>query len=160
MAPSKHHHPETVKSAEIVMPSYTNNHGTMFGGKVLEMMDKLGAIAALRFTNKPFVTASFESIDFHQPIKQGDIVEMHAKVIFTGNTSLVVKIDCFSEPRLGGRSGLRTTGFIVFVTVDDHGRPIPLTPFKPKTPEEKRDWKIGKEVKESLLKRKRASLAR
>ena len=76
-----------VVTTEHVLPGNTNMHGTMFGGDVLALMDKTAAIAALRFCRQPVVTASTERIDFRTPIRLGDIIEAHARVIHTGRTS-------------------------------------------------------------------------
>ena len=69
-----------VHITDLVLPNQTNNHGTMFGGEVLSMMDKAAGIAALRFCRKPVVTASTERIDFRTPIHTGEIIEATAKV--------------------------------------------------------------------------------
>jgi len=84
-----------VVHTELVFPGDTNDYGTIFGGKTLAMMDMTGALAAMQFCNEDVVTASFESIDFKKPIKEGDITEVKAKVIYTSNTSMVVKIDVY-----------------------------------------------------------------
>jgi len=88
-----------VVHTELVLPGVTNHYGTIFGGKTLAMMDMTGALAAMQFCNEDVVTASFESIDFKRPIKEGDITEVKAKVVYTSNTSMVVKIDVY---KVGG----------------------------------------------------------
>ena len=70
-----------VHITDIILPGQTNNHGTMFGGDVMAMMDKAAAIAALRFCRTTLVTASSERIDFRTPIHAGEIIEAIARVI-------------------------------------------------------------------------------
>lgn len=82
-----------VINTELVFPTHTNHYGTIFGGRVLELMDMTGALAAMQFANEDAVTASIEAVDFKKPIKTGDIVELKAKVIYTARTSMVVKVD-------------------------------------------------------------------
>ncbi|NJM09063.1 acyl-CoA thioesterase [Candidatus Gracilibacteria bacterium] len=71
------------RMADLVLPHQTNGYGTMFGGDVMAMMDKAAAIAALRFCRQPVVTASSERIDFRTPIRQGEIIEAHSKVVLS-----------------------------------------------------------------------------
>jgi Acyl-CoA hydrolase len=72
-----------VVTAQLVLPPNTNHYGTIFGGKLVELMDMAGALAAMRFANEEVVTASIEAIDFKMPIKQGDLVELKSNVIYT-----------------------------------------------------------------------------
>ncbi len=102
---------------DLVLPHQTNNFGTMFGGEVLAMMDRIGAIAALRFCRAPVVTASSERIDFRTPIPAGAIVEAAARVIFVGRTSMIVRVHLYAEHALAGTRELCTTGYFSFVTV-------------------------------------------
>ena len=93
---------EKVKSSEthvfkVVFPNTTNHHNTMFGGKVMEMMDEVAFMTATRFARKSFVTVSCDRIDFKNPIPADTLVELIGKVKYVGNTSLKVSIDVFVE---------------------------------------------------------------
>ena len=65
---------------EFVFPTHTKAQGTLFGGTLVAWMDKAAAYIAVRRARSPVVTASIESIDFQIPIKQGDMVELTARV--------------------------------------------------------------------------------
>ncbi|HEX6288498.1 MAG TPA: acyl-CoA thioesterase [Herpetosiphonaceae bacterium] len=145
-----------VSTAEIVLPSNTNTHGTMFGGDVLAMMDKTAAIAAIRFSRQPVVTASTERIDFRTPIRLGDIIEAFARVIHTGRTSLIVRIDIYAERPLTGERERCTTGYYSFVSIDEQGRPQPVPPLLIITDEERRDWERGAEIRQHIQQRRAA----
>jgi acyl-CoA hydrolase len=157
---------EEVRSVALVMPEDTNNHGTLFGGKLLEMMDKTAAIAALKFCRNPVVTASFEAIDFLRPIYQGDLVEMRARVIYTGRSSLVVQVDSYSEPPCGHKTKAKedakgvdhdeakTTGWVIMVSVDEKGKPVSVPKLSVESKEEKESWERGKKIKEYRALRK------
>ncbi|MBS3933669.1 MAG: hypothetical protein KGZ35_04875, partial [Truepera sp.] len=58
---------EWVTNVDIVFPHHANPLGTLFGGRVLALMDIAGGIAAVRFCRLPVVTASTEPVDFHNP---------------------------------------------------------------------------------------------
>ena len=92
---------EVVKSWEIVFPNDTNPHGTMFGGKMMAVMDKIAAIAAARYAERAVVTASTEAIIFKRPVKVGDRIQVLARVVWTGTTSMVVKVDVFEVVKSG-----------------------------------------------------------
>ena len=133
---------------EQVMLTFTNHYGTLYGGKLLELMDKAAFIATSRFAAADTVTASSESVDFHHPIRFGDIIELAAKVIFTGRTSMVVRIHAFGEDRLKHERFLATTGYFNMVAVDEQGRPKEVPELSVETDEEKREWETGKRIKE------------
>ncbi|MGH7885023.1 MAG: acyl-CoA thioesterase [Thermodesulfobacteriota bacterium] len=144
-----------VKRTELVLRSDTNHYGTIFGGKTLAMMDMTGALAAMRFSNENVVTASFESIDFNKPIKEGDIVEVVAKVIYTSRTSLVVKIDVykFQNQRFHSEKKFACGGYATFVAIDMEGNTHPIPQLIVETDEEKRLWDIGEKIKKNAVER-------
>jgi len=142
----------TVKviTTEHVLPGDTNTHGTMFGGNVLALMDKTAAIAALRFCRQLVVTASTERIDFRTPIRLGDIVEAQAWVIHTGRTSMIVRIDIWDERPLSGERELCTTGYYIFVSIDNQGRPREVPHLEVQTAEAEADWQRGEEIRADI----------
>jgi uncharacterized protein (TIGR00369 family) len=148
-----------VITCEIVLPTNTNSHGTMFGGDVLALMDKTAAIAALRFCRQPVVTASTERIDFRTPIRLGDIIEARARVIHTGRTSLIVRIDIWDERPLTGERELCTSGYYSFVSVDEQGKPQPVPVLSVQSSEERADWERGEEIRAEIKARRETEAA-
>jgi acyl-CoA hydrolase len=130
-----------------VLPNQTNNHGTMFGGEVLAMMDKAAAIAALRFCRQLVVTASTERIDFRTPIHRAEIIEAIARVIYVGRTSLIVRIHIYAEHPLIGERRLCTTGYFSMVAVDDEGRPVPVPRLLLGDAEAETEQETGEEIR-------------
>lgn len=143
-----------VLTTEHVLPQNTNPHGTMFGGDVLALMDKTAAIAALRFCRQPVVTASTERIDFRTPIRLGDIIEASARVIHTGRTSLIVRIDIYAERPYSDEREHCTSGYYTFVSIDEHGQPQPVPPLLVTTVAEQRDWARGEEIRQHIQQRR------
>ena len=136
-----------VSSSELVFPTHTNHYGTIFGGRVLELMDMTGVLAAMRFAGKDTVTASIEAVDFKRPVKVGDIMEVKAKVIYTAHTSMVVKVDVYKVGKYSPGAEFTCRGYIVFVAIDPDGKPTSVPPLKVVTQEDKRNWEIGEELK-------------
>lgn len=147
--------PEVI-TTEHVLPGNTNMHGTMFGGDVLALMDKTAAIAALRFCRQPVVTASTERIDFRTPIRLGDIIEAHARVIHTGRTSLIVRIEIYAERPFSDEREHCTSGYYTFVSIDEHGVPKPVPTLPVETEEDQRNWQRGEEIRQHIRERRNA----
>ena len=59
------------ETVEIVLPNDANPLGNILGGKVMQLMDITGAIAAHRHCRTLLVTASVDNLDFVHPIKVG-----------------------------------------------------------------------------------------
>ena len=112
-----------VRLIEMVFPEQTNHYGTLFGGQALALMDKAAFIVASRFSRRTVVTASSERCDFHVPVRQGQLVELVARIVSTGRTSMVVEVELHSEDLLSGDRQLGTRGRFVMVALDSHGRP-------------------------------------
>jgi len=91
-------------------------------------MDMAAFVAASRHARKPVVTASSERIDFHVPVRQGQLAEVIGCVSKTGRTSVTVEVELWAEDLLTGARELCTKGSFVLVAVDESGRPVPIAP--------------------------------
>ncbi|MFC4426570.1 acyl-CoA thioesterase [Deinococcus navajonensis] len=120
---------------ELVFPKDTNYHGTAFGGWVLSLMDKAASVAAVRHAGAGgnVVTARMDGVDFHVPIRVGDAVALDARVVRVGRTSMTIRVDVYREHMATGEQELATTGFFVFVALDEQGRPRAVPALAPET---------------------------
>ncbi|KAI6659054.1 Acyl-coenzyme A thioesterase 11 [Oopsacas minuta] len=84
--------PTYAETVKVVVPSYTNHHGTTFGGQLMEWMASTAMIAALRFAHKPPVLLAVDSIHFRAPSRVGDRVRLRASVNNVFNKSMEVGI--------------------------------------------------------------------
>ena len=123
---------------ELMMPSMANNHGNVFGGVILSLVDKAGAVTAIRHASGPCVTVSVDRIDFREPIHVGELVIAKASVNFAGRTSMEVGVRVEAEHVPSGRRRHTNSCYLTFVAVDDHGRPRRVPPIVPESEEEKR----------------------
>ncbi|MGY0620443.1 acyl-CoA thioesterase [Lysobacter sp. A378] len=117
------------RMTEIVFPDHTNHLGTLFGGQALAWMDKAAFIAASRYARGTVVTARSEQVDFHTAVNQGALVQLVARVIATGRTSLQVEVEMHSEDLHSGASLLATRGRFTMVALDSEGRPTAVPPL-------------------------------
>lgn len=112
--------------AKMVFPSTTNHYDTLFGGEALKWMDEVAYIAATRFARKQVVTISTEQVDFKRPIPSGILVELVARVVKVGRTSLKVEVDIFLEELYSDKREKAITGAFNFVAIDEHKKPTPI----------------------------------
>ena len=115
---------------EMVFPEQTNHYGTLFGGQALALMDKAAFMVASRYARLPVVTRSTEKIDFHVPVRQGQLVELVSRIVRTGRTSITVDVDLYSEDLLTGDRQLGTHGRFVLVALDAQGDPTEVPPLR------------------------------
>jgi acyl-CoA hydrolase len=139
---------------ELVFPGDTNYHGTMFGGSLMQYIDKIAAIAAVRHCNKPVVTASTDSLDFLSPIKLGEAVLLESFVTWTNRSSMEVFTVVRAENLFTGERRVTVTAFSTFVAVDGNGRPIPVPPVFPENAEERKLHESALERYEQRQKRR------
>lgn len=141
---------------DIIFPSDTNYHGTMFGGVVMRYIDKIATIASMRHSRRGVVTASSDSLDFLAPVKVGEAIMLEAFVTWTHRSSMEVFVRVESENLLTGERKTTATSFLTFVALDEDGKPTPVPPVIPETDEEKRLHESAPERYEARIKRKNA----
>ncbi|MEO5893109.1 MAG: acyl-CoA thioesterase [Ferruginibacter sp.] len=111
-----------------IFPDSTNHHETMFGGMAMQLMDEVAFITATRFSRKKVVTVSSDRIDFTRPIPAGTIIELVARVVHVGNTSLKVSVEIFIEEMYSDTRQQAISGTFSFVAIDENKRPVSILP--------------------------------
>ncbi|MET3289044.1 UNVERIFIED_CONTAM: acyl-CoA hydrolase [Brevibacillus sp. OAP136] len=122
--------------ASHVLPPDTNNHNTLFGGKLMAHIDDVAAISAMKHARGPVVTASTDSVDFLQPIRVDYEVSLEAFVTWTHNTSMEVFVKIVSEDLHTGERTVCATSFLTFVAIGKDGKPTKVPKVIPETEEE------------------------
>ena len=117
-------------------PTDVNYGGKVHGGAVMKWIDQAGYACAVGWSGQYCVTAYVGGIRFLKPVFVGNIVEVHARLIYTGRTSMHIAVDVSAgDPKIG--SFTKTTHcVIVFVSVDSNGNPIPIPAWEPQTDED------------------------
>jgi acyl-CoA hydrolase len=126
----------TITLRFLAQPSDVNFGGKVHGGAVMKWIDQAGYTCAAHWSGQYCVTVYVGGIRFYQPIAIGNLVEITASVIYTGNTSMHIAINVYaSNPRESER--IKTTHCImVFAAVDDNGKTVPVPKWTPHTKEE------------------------
>ncbi len=91
--------PENSKTiqTDVVMPGDTNSLNNLFGGELLARMDKVASIAAIKHSENIVVTASVNNVAFGEPVPNGSILTIEAKVSRAFNSSMEVFIDVWKQ---------------------------------------------------------------
>ena len=118
----------------------TNLLGTVHGGVVMKLVDDVAGVVAQRHSGGAAVTASMDEMAFLEPVRVGDLVHAEGQVNWTGTTSMEVGVRVLAEPwdRAGVEPVRVATAYLVFVAVDDQGRPRTVPPVLPETDEDRR----------------------
>jgi len=127
--------------AEVMMPHMANHLGNVHGGVILGMLDRVGAVSAIRHSQRICVTASVDRVDFREPIHLGELVTMYASVNYAHRTSIEVGVRVEAENLLTGVRRHTNTCYLTFVALDDAGRPVTVPPVLPETDDERRRYR-------------------
>ncbi|HXG01467.1 MAG TPA: hotdog domain-containing protein, partial [Bacteroidota bacterium] len=87
-------------------------------------------------------------LNFHHPIRLGEIVVLQASVNRAFTTSMEVGVLVTAHNTQGGGEPRRANNaYLTFVAIDENGKPVPVPPIIPETEDEKRRYE------EALLRR-------
>ena len=131
--------------ADLMFPPDANMHGTVFGGKVLQMVDKAASVCAMRHSGKPCVTVAMERVEFLVPIRVGTFLIAEARVNYTGRSSMEVGVEVYAEDMPGGTRQHTNSCLVTMVAVDGAGKPSPIPPLLLETPDEKEGWQAAEQ---------------
>ena len=125
--------------SEIVFPGDTNALGNLFGGRLMQFIDLVGAVAASRHARAITVTASMDHLDFVAPVHVGDLLILKASVNRAFKTSMEVGVRAMVED-VRGTGGLRhvSSAYLTYVAVDLQGKGIVVPQVVPETEHQKR----------------------
>ena len=124
--------PTTVRSAEptcfveMVFPEHANHYGTLFGGHALSLMGKAAFVAATRRARCSVVMVTSDKVEFHEPVRVGELVELTARVSRVGRSSMTVAVNVVAERLVTGQRRIAMQGSFEMVAVDEAGRPTPI----------------------------------
>ncbi len=114
-------------------PTDVNFGGKVHGGAVMKWIDQAGYACAVGWSGQYCVTVYVGGIRFHKPVLIGNMVEVSAKLIYTGNTSLHVAVEVSAGDPKEGLYTRTTQCIIVFVAVDDEGKPVEVERWEPRS---------------------------
>ncbi len=114
---------------EIVLPEDTTPRGTMFGGRVLGLVDKCAAIVGTRHARSEVVTASLDSVDFRHGARAGDVLVLEGRMTAAFGSSMEIEVEVRAEDPLTGARNLTTRALVTMVALGDDARPSSVPPL-------------------------------
>ena len=124
--------------SEIIFPADANGLGNLFGGRLMQYIDLVGAMAASRHARAITVTASMDHLDFVAPVHVGELLILKASVNRAFRTSMEVGVKAMVEDWKLRKLRHVSSAYITFVAMDRDGTPIVVPQLECETDHEKR----------------------
>jgi acyl-CoA hydrolase len=143
-----------ITMTELVLPHHTNTLGNLLGGQLMHWIDICAALCAAKHSQRVCVTASVDRIDFHHPVKLGQVVTLTAKVSRVFNTSMEVGVEVFAESFTEGKKFHSNSAFLTFVSMDENNKTVKAPIVIPESEEELKNFDEALKRRENRLKNK------
>ena len=140
-----------VEMTEIVLPEDTNARGSVFGGRVLALIDKCAAVVAIRHARSQVVTASIDSVVFLNKVALGNVLLLSGRLNAAFRSSMEIEVRVQAEDPLSGTRTLTTRALATFVAVDGESRPRRVPPLELVTDEERERSAAAQERRKTRL---------
>lgn len=121
-------------------------------GSVMEWIDKAGYACAVGWAGAYCVTAYVGNVRHRRPIPPGSLIEVRARIVHTGRTSMHVVVTVSSAEVSTRAYTPATTCVLIFVAKDADGRPAPVPAW---TPRSRSDRKLAEAALERIETRAR-----
>jgi len=126
--------------SEIVFPADANALGNLFGGRLMQYIDLVGAMAASRHARAFTVTASMDHLDFVAPVHVGDLLILKASVNRAFRTSMEVGVKAMVEDVREQKLRHVSSAYLTYVAVDQQGHGLVVPQLICETDHQKRRY--------------------
>ena len=126
--------------SEIIFPGDANPLGNLFGGRLMQFIDLVGAMAASRHSHGVSVTASMDHLDFVAPVKVGDLLILKSSVNRAFKTSMEVGVKAMVEDFRAGTLRHVSSAYLTFVAMDFAGNRLEVPQVTPETEHQRRRY--------------------
>ena len=141
---------EPVVVLDEVFPGHTNALNTLFGGRLMAIMDTAAGMVASKFAHRVFVTVSVDALKFKRPAFQGDIIRTTARVGWTSPRTVGVHVTSCRLSRSEWVGEEICSGFFFMVAIDETMKPVEIPQFEPDTDDEKEMWSMANEARNAM----------
>lgn len=142
-------------STRWMFPSDANPAGNVFGGAIVRYIDEIAAAVAHRHARSNVVIASMDRMDYHHPVKVGDLLTLKASVNYVGNTSMDVGVRVEAENPMTGEVVHAASAYATMVALDKDGTPRRVPRLILETEDEKRRFSEADARRKKRLEKKR-----
>lgn len=133
-----------------VFPGDTNALNTLFGGRLMSIMDTAAGMAASKYCSEDVVTISVDALKFKRPAYQGDIIRTIARVVWTSPRTIGVHVTSCRLSRKEWNPEEICSGFFFMVAVDSSMKPTEVPQFTPSGEEEERLYNMAKQARDGM----------
>lgn len=144
---------------QLMLPEHANAYGNVHGGLIMKMVDEAGGIAAMRHAGRPCVTVAIDSMTFHSPVHVGELLCCEATVDWVGRSSLEVRVHVHAENPVTGQITHTNSAYLVYVAIDEEGKPCEVPPLALETDEERRLFEAAAERRKRRLEGRKQAVA-
>jgi len=121
-------HSGETRTLEMVFPEHANHYGTLFAGNALSLMAKAAFVAGARRAGGNVVMATANQVDFLEPVRVGELIQIVASVERAGTSSMTVAVEIVRENFAGSERSVAVRGKFEMVAVNEQGRPVRIEP--------------------------------
>jgi uncharacterized protein (TIGR00369 family) len=133
-----------------------NFAGNVHGGAIMRLVDTAAGIAAIKHAGRLAVTVAVDEMTFLEPVQIGDVVTLQASVNDVGTSSMECGVRVEAMNPVTGRLVHANSAYLVFVAIDQDGRPCPVPALLTDSEAEKRRQREAKLRREARLAHKAA----
>jgi acyl-CoA hydrolase len=119
-------------------PTDVNWAGKTHGGNVMRWIDEAAHLCCVGWTGSEAIAVYSGGIRFYRPIQIGDIVEVEARLVYTGRSSMHVSVHVRSGDPRNPQMQLTTHCLTILVALDEEGRLRDAPPWLPRSEEDRR----------------------
>ena len=135
-----------------------NLMGNVHGGVIMRLVDNAGGYAAMKHCGGPVVTVAMDEMSFLEPVVLGDVVTVKAMVNEAFRTSMEVGVRVEAENVRTGRRVHTSSAYLVYVALDEEGKPRAVPPVTAETEEQRQRQREASLRRQARLARKEAIL--
>ncbi|MBX3184497.1 MAG: acyl-CoA thioesterase [Polyangiaceae bacterium] len=140
-----------VSVSQLMLPEHANAWGKVHGGLIMKLVDECGGIAAMRHAQRPCVTVAIDSMTFQSAVEVGQVLCCDALITYVGRTAIEITVEVHAEDPIAGCVTHTNTAQVVYVAIDDAGRPTRVPDLLLETDEDRARWETGKQRQEARV---------
>lgn len=153
--PGKSPRVSQVSVQQLMLPEHANAWGKVHGGLIMKLVDESGGICAMRHAQRPCVTVAIDSMTFQSAVEVGEVLCCEAYINFISRSAIEVTVHVNAEDPIRGEVTHTNTAHLVYVAIDDAGKPTEVPPLLLETNEDRQRWEAGKRRQQERLERRK-----
>jgi uncharacterized protein (TIGR00369 family) len=133
-----------------------NVAGNVHGGVIMRLVDTAAALAAIKHSGGLALTVGIDEMTFLEPVHIGEVVVLQASVNDVGTTSMECGVRVEAHDPLTGTIRHVNTAYLVFVAVDEDGKPRAVPGLVVESEDQRRRQREAKLRRERRIEHKEA----